>query len=150
MTIVRRSVGAAALGIVVLVGGACGSDNGDDAGAATTRTVRIEMRDVAYSPDSLTVEAGETVRVVFTNVGKLTHDAFIGDEAAQAEHEKEMMRSDDADMGHGADHGETGVTVEPGKTGRITYTFDKAGTTIIGCHQAGHYAAGMKVEVRVT
>ena len=39
------------------------------------------------------------------------------------------------------------VTVEPGDTAELTHTFDDTGTIEIGCHQEGHYAAGMTVEV---
>ena len=39
---------------------------------------------------------------------------------------------------------------EPGKSGDLTYRFDEAGTYEIGCHEPGHYAAGMKITVNVT
>jgi uncharacterized cupredoxin-like copper-binding protein len=41
------------------------------------------------------------------------------------------------------------ITVEPGKAGQLTHTFDKTGTVEIGCHEPGHYAAGMKIAVTV-
>ncbi len=50
-------------------------------------------------------------------------------------------------MHHGGDS--NAITVKPGKTGSLTYTFDKAGETIIGCHENGHYDAGMKIAVTV-
>ena len=121
-----------------------GSDAGD-AGDAATRTVRIEMRDVAYSPESISVKRGETVRFVFTNRGKVIHDAFVGDEAAQADHEQEMRAGGDE---HGHDGGGS-VTVAPGKTAELEQTFTKVGTTLIGCHEPGHYDAGMKITVTV-
>jgi uncharacterized cupredoxin-like copper-binding protein len=84
---------------------------------------------------------------VFHNRGKLSHDAFIGDAQAQADHEREMRQSDDDTHGM---HGDgKGITVDPGKTGTLTFTFDRTGTIEIGCHQPGHYAAGMKVAVTV-
>jgi uncharacterized cupredoxin-like copper-binding protein len=42
------------------------------------------------------------------------------------------------------------VTVEPGKTEELTTRFDDAGTYEIGCHEPGHYAAGMKITITVT
>ena len=104
------------------------------------------MRDIAYSPTAVTVKKGDTVRFVFVNKGKLPHDAFIGDEAAQADHEEEMRAADGEHGGHGSDGG---ITVEPGKTAELEETFDEAGTTLIGCHEPGHYEAGMKVAVTV-
>jgi uncharacterized cupredoxin-like copper-binding protein len=108
------------------------------------------MVDTAFEPANLEVEAGETIRFVFRNDGNLPHDAFIGDSAAQADHEQEMRDAEGG--GHGGhDNGEAGgaVTLEPGKTGEITHTFDQGEILEIGCHQPGHYALGMKVAVSV-
>jgi uncharacterized cupredoxin-like copper-binding protein len=140
-------------GALVLV--ACGEDDaGSDAGAAAgdaTRTVEVDMVDIAFEPETLDVERGETIRFVFTNDGAVAHDAFVGDADAQAEHESEMLEDDDAHGGHGddEDEGEDAVTVEPGETAELTYTFEDAGTFEIGCHQEGHYEAGMKITVEV-
>lgn len=163
---------------IALTAAACG---GDDSGTVSSdsgeRTVEIEMRDIAYAPDQVDAKVGETIRFVFENTGAVNHDAFIGDEEAQAEHEESMnsdsMAEDGADddmgatdgaddesgamdgaddesgaMGHGGDDG--GITVEPGDTGELTHTFEEAGTILIGCHEPGHYDAGMVVTVEVT
>lgn len=133
---------------------ACGDDSDDTASETGIRTVEIEMRDIEFSPDEVQVESGETVRFVFHNVGAVAHDAFIGDEAAQQDHEMEMRGSGDADMGMddggASDADESGVTVEPGDTGELIYTFQEGEELLIGCHQEGHYEAGMKVMIDVT
>nr|MBA2609447.1 hypothetical protein [Actinomycetota bacterium] len=72
-------------------------------------------------------------------------DAFIGDDSAQADHESSMR---DGGMHHGSGDSDA-ITVKPGKTGSLSYTFDKAGETLIGCHETGHFAAGMKIAVTV-
>ncbi len=136
----HHAVAAAVLALAT----AC-SSGGGDAGKAG-RTVEIAMTDIAFTPAAVTVARGETVTFRFTNNGKLKHDAFLGDAAAQAEHEKEMG----AGGGHGGHGGDDAITVDPGKTGTLTHTFEEAGTTEIGCHEPGHYAAGMKVVVTVT
>jgi uncharacterized cupredoxin-like copper-binding protein len=139
----RRLLGVAA---VLAVLAACGS--GDDSPTATPagdgRTIEVEMRDIAFAPTAVDVRAGETVRFVFRNTGQVTHDAFLGDAAAQDAHEKEMRE------GH-ADHaaGSTAVSVKPGKTAQITYTFDRPGQLLLGCHQPGHYTGGMKAAVNI-
>lgn len=141
----RMTVIGAAL--VLLVAACGGGDDDATEGGAGERTVEIDMVDIAFEPDTLQVERGETVRFTFANRGKVAHDAFIGDEEAQAEHEQEM--GDD----HGGEHGdgdEDAVTVDPGEDGELTYTFDESGTFEIGCHQPGHYDAGMKVTVEVS
>jgi uncharacterized cupredoxin-like copper-binding protein len=53
--------------------------------------------------------------------------------------------------GHSAHGGsDDALTVEPGKTGELQHTFDAAGETLIGCHEPGHYEAGMRVAVTVS
>lgn len=143
----------ALMATLTLLGGACGGGSDDDggegaAGGGGTRTVGITMRDIAFDPAELTVRRGEEVRLVFHNEGKLVHDAFIGDEAAQDDHETEMRRAD-AEGGHGHDAGAAdGITVDPGKRGELTHRFDQAGEVFIGCHEPGHYPA-MRIRVTV-
>jgi uncharacterized cupredoxin-like copper-binding protein len=138
---------------LTLLAAACGDDTttagGDGDGAE--RIVEIDMVDTAFEPDTLEVARGETVRLVFTNSGEIAHDAFIGDDAAQDDHEMEMRDADDD--AHGGGHGDEdsdAITVEPGDSGELTYTFDEDGDLEIGCHQAGHYEAGMRVAVTVS
>ena len=108
------------------------------------------MVDIAFAPDAVEVAEGETVRFVFSNRGEGTHDAFIGSPDAQAEHDADMRDGGAAHGGHGhGDDDDDAVTVEPGDTAELTYTFDDPGTVEIGCHQPGHYAAGMKIAVEV-
>lgn len=147
---------AAGLAALLTVVAACGTERAADAppgsaaatGNVTTDSagiVALQMQDIKFDTTTLTVHAGQTVEFQFTNTGAVTHDAFIGDAAAQAEHDKEMAGM--PGMGHSAD--EPAVTVEPGKAATLSYTFDTPGTYEIGCHQPGHYTAGMKVTVTV-
>lgn len=148
-------VGLAMASILVACGG----------GSTTTAagpTVKITMKDIAFDPTSIQVRRGETVQFEFKNSGAVVHEAFIGDEAAQESHSMEMSSSSSGtessmqgtgsdgmgDHNGGADASKM-LTVEPGKTGKLSYTFPNAGTFIIGCHQPGHYEAGMKVTVTV-
>lgn len=117
---------------------ACGGGGG--------RVVKVEMTDNAFNPNSSTASVGETVTFRFTNNGSATHEAFIGDAEAQAEH-AETMKSDSG--GHDA-HGGEGLTLEPGESGELSFTFDEPGKILIGCHQSGHYETGMKATVTVS
>ena len=109
------------------------------------------MVDIAFEPTVLRVSRGETVRFAFTNRGDIAHDAFVGDAGAQAEHAEEMREAgDEAHGGHDDDASEDGVTVDPGESKSVSYTFDEAGTVEVGCHQPGHYEAGMKIAVEVS
>jgi uncharacterized cupredoxin-like copper-binding protein len=96
-------------------------------------------------PSSMTVPAGVPVTFVVTNRGAIEHEFYLGDEAAQTEHEKEM-----AVMGGMAHDEPEGIAVKPGETKELTYTFAQAGETLAGCHVVGHYAGGMKAAVIVT
>lgn len=133
-----------AVALVVLA--ACGSDdgsNGSGAGSSADRTIDVEMRDIAYSPTSIDVRVGETVRFNFKNTGQVTHDAFIGDATAQDAHEKHMREGHD----HGGDP--NALSVQAGKSASLTHTFENAGQVLIGCHEPGHYVGGMRITVNV-
>lgn len=110
-----------------------GDHQADD--AATTTQIDVVMEDHTFTPNSIDVRIGDTVTFTFFNFGKAVHDAFIGDKAAQDQHEREMRATP---TGH-AHAEEGGVTVRPGEIRTLRYSFDKAGTLEIGCHQPGHY-----------
>ncbi len=153
-------IGSAAFG---LTAGACGTGSPSTlfsttvpgpavtAGAVTTvagpRTVNVDMADIKFDTPSVDAKVGETVRFVFHNQGKLTHEAVIGDRAAQDAHEQLM-----ASMAPGMTMTDTAdaVSVPAGKTGELTYAFKTTGQLFIGCHQPGHYAAGMRIIINVS
>jgi len=146
MSVFRKPLLIALAALVVVGVAACGGGS-DTAHNAGGRTIDIEMRDNDFSPASVSVAKGEQIQFVFHNKGTVRHDAFIGDDAAQMAHESDMSMS--SEMNHGG-HADEGITVERGQTGTLSHTFTSAGTTIIGCHEAGHYALGMRINVNVT
>ena len=112
---------------------------------AATR-VEVNLTDaLKIEPASMTVPAGVPVTFVVTNSGATDHEFYLGDEEAQALHEKEM-----AEMGGMAHDEPEGIAVKPGETKELTYTFGEAGQTLAGCHVAGHYGGGMKATITVT
>lgn len=136
---------------VVMEGGAPGK------AADATRTVTIVATDSAFSPKSLAVKAGETIRFIVRNDGKLVHELTIGTKAQQAEHQSEMLgysasgaitadKVDRASLGS-HDHGNN-VLLDPGQSGEIVWTFAKAADLEFGCNVPGHYESGMKGEFR--
>ena len=68
-----------------------------------------------------------------------------GAAAGAAEHEREM-RASNGQMTH--DHGSS-LSLQPGETKELTFTFEQPGTTYAGCHVTGHYDGGMKAEITV-
>ena len=155
----RRALAALLpLAALALIVSGCSSDEGSKANG---KVVTVTMTDNAFSPSTLDVKKGETVSFRFKNDGKVVHEAIIGDDAAQLAHEKEMMAEADSDSAPAsdADHmagahdkgmASEEVRVDPGKTADLEHTFSKSGTQIIGCHEPGHYKAGMKATVTVT
>lgn len=131
-----------------------------------TRTVNVVLKDIAFEPKNLQVKAGETVRFVLVNEGKLPHEFNLGDKAMHAEHQKEMvamqgkmfaeaMNHEGMDhegmdhgqmMDHGGGHGHGGgntVLVMPGQRAELTWTFRKSAPIEFACNVPGHYQAGM-------
>jgi len=113
--------------------------------AKANRTVQIDMSDaMQFSPSSLNVKQGETVRFVVKNSGQVKHEMVLGTEKELKEHYEVMKKN--PEMEH-AD--ENMVTVAPGKAGEIVWQFTKAGKIEFACLQPGHYDAGMKGAVNV-
>jgi uncharacterized cupredoxin-like copper-binding protein len=130
---------------VVLAACSAGATSSPDAGDAprtVTATLNDDMR-IELSESDFGV--GETVIFEVTNEGLGRHEFYLGDEEAQMHHAEEM-----ADMGSGMMHDEEdGVTVEPGETKNLEYTFHAAGEMLAGCHEPGHYEAGMSAPMMV-
>ncbi|MEY2475618.1 MAG: hypothetical protein QOG87_933 [Actinomycetota bacterium] len=137
-----RSLAAVTMAAALLAG--CGGHDHDRGPAAPAATFDIDMRDSAFEPEQLTVPAATRVTFVFHNRGVLVHEAFIGDEAEQRAHDAEMVEG-----ASGHHEGHAAVTVEPGKTARLTHIFTADDQLLIGCHQPGHYAAGMRIAINV-
>ena len=156
----RPALPLAVLAVLALVAASCGSSkssatshdvpgvstSGTSATGGSVRTVDVTMADIKFDPELLSVKKGEAIRLVFHNQGKLAHEAIIGDAAGQDAHEQEMAPSGGSmDM-----HGSGALMVAAGATGELTHTFNDTGAILIGCHEPGHYAAGMKIAVTVT
>ncbi len=107
------------------------------------------MADIKFDPSEIEVSAGETVRFVFNNEDAIPHEAVVGDEAIQQEHEDEMAEMGDMAMDADGEDEPPKVAVESGATAELVVTFDEAGETVIGCHEPGHWDAGMRVDVTI-
>ncbi len=112
------------------------------------RVIELDANDdFTFSPAEIAVSAGETITFVITNTGNLPHDFTLGDQHTQDEHAAEMAAMmADGGMAHDDPNA---VIVDPGETKELTWHFSEAGTFIIGCHQPGHYDAGMVGSVNV-
>ncbi|MHB8348414.1 MAG: cupredoxin domain-containing protein [Acidiferrobacterales bacterium] len=111
------------------------------------RTFQIKALDtMRYNQSEFTVRAGETVRFIVTNAGKMRHEFVIGDAAEQREHAKEMAAMPGMAMPDEAN----GISLAPGETKSIVWQFARPGTVELACHEPGHYEAGMVSRVIVS
>lgn len=110
------------------------------------RTIRVAMSDdMRFTPASIAVSEGETVRIVVKNDGRLMHEFVLGTKESLDEHAALMLKF--PNMEHDEPYM---VHVPPGRSGEIVWTFNRAGEFGFACLIAGHYQAGMigKVSVR--
>ena len=125
---------------MVLLLASCSRGSDDPAAAdGEVRTVTAALSDemaIEVSENEFTV--GETVRFEVTNTGAIVHEFYLGTAEEQAHHAEEMEQM--GGMGHDEPNG---VAVEPGATETLEYTFTDAGEILAGCHEPGHYDAGM-------
>jgi uncharacterized cupredoxin-like copper-binding protein len=135
--------------------------------AAVSRTLEVEMLDNYYEPESITVEAGETIRFVIRNEGGFVHEFNIGTPEMHAAHQDEMMmmvqhgvllpdRIDhaaaeamQASMGHGKHDDPNSALLEPGASAEIVWRFPRGGVIEFACNVPGHYDAGMAGEFEI-
>lgn len=107
--------------------------------AKVSRTVDVAMSDtMRFTPDSIAVKPGETVRFVVRNVGKVEHEMVVGT-ASELKQHAQMMRSMPAEKHAGPNQ----ITLAPGKQGTLVWQFDGPGTVDFACLVPGHFEAGM-------
>lgn len=160
------SLSATAFATEVHGGGDHEASNGDPGEPSeVARTVTVQMFDISYEPDEITVEPNETVRFVVKNEGNLVHEFNIGTPAMHEAHQKEMMRMVEhgviqggklnrdmmtMDMGNGKSmkHDDpNSVLLEPGQSKEIVWKFPEKGNIEFACNVPGHYSAGMHGDV---
>ena len=130
----RRSM-PVGLGVALLAAGlvACGGDDG---------TIEVSALDeFRFDPEEVTVQAGQEVTFVITNDGEMVHEFVLGPEMVQMAHEEAMAEGEEMDMDMEGQL--AAVELEPGETAEVTVTFAEPGEMPYGCHEPGHFDAGM-------
>jgi len=93
------------------------------------RVVRIAAApNLRFSPDTVRVQAGETIRFEVTTMGPVTHEFMVGPAADVAADKDGTPEVADITMM---------------QTASLTYTFTGSGPFAFACHAPGHYEAGM-------
>lgn len=111
-----------------------------------TRTIHINMSDtMRFSPDTINVKQGETIKFVVQNAGKIMHEMVIGTKDELSKHAELMkkhpnMEHDEPYMAH----------VAAAKKENMVWNFSKPGTFMFACLIPGHFEAGMKGTINVS
>jgi uncharacterized cupredoxin-like copper-binding protein len=110
-----------------------------------TRTIKIAMSDkMRFSPNSITVKQGETVKFVVSNSGKMLHEMVIGTMDELKEHGEMMKKFPELE------HEEPFMThVVPGASEALVWNFNRPGDFRFACLIPGHFDAGMLGKIRV-
>lgn len=113
--------------------------------ADVDRTIEIRMSDaMRFTPERIDVRAGETIRFVHHNRGKMLHEFVLGTKQELDEHAAMMMKFP------GMEHDEPYMAhVAPGKREEIVWTFNRVGEFDFACLIPGHYQAGMVGKIHV-
>lgn len=142
----------AAMAAVVLVGVtvACGSEDSnvdsaaDLASAPIERQVTVEMRDLAFEPQSISIRADEVIEMTFHNNGAVVHDFTIDQMDADV---KEMMAGGGmATGGHTSGNDmprAMHMAVSMGQEGVMRLRVREPGEYQYYCTVPGHREAGM-------
>lgn len=90
-----------------------------------TQEIMVTGNEFSFSPSTITVQSGQPVRLVFTNIGKMPHD-FIVDEM--------NVRT---------------KIIKSGETDAVTFTPTQAGTFSFYCSVGNHRTQGMEGTITV-
>ena len=109
------------------------------------REITLTMGDnMRFTPDTITVKRGETIRFVVKNQGKQLHEMVIGTKKELDEHAALMVKFPDME------HDEPYMAhVASGNSQSLIWTFNRSGEFEFACLIAGHYQAGMVGKITV-
>ncbi|UJF20193.1 hypothetical protein L0B53_18830 (plasmid) [Vibrio sp. SS-MA-C1-2] len=101
-----------------------------------TVTLTDEMR-IEFKSNEI-ISSNDVVKFVITNIGKINHEFTIGTEQEQLSH-REMMKQ----MPHHMHDSEKAVTLKPGQTKVLVWSFVGSGDIEFACNIPGHSESGM-------
>jgi uncharacterized cupredoxin-like copper-binding protein len=109
-----------------------------------SRTIQVEMSEMAYTPLRIEVKRGEQIRFVIRNVGQEDHEFLLATTEENLKHAEHMKQH--PHMEHDEPNG---VRLAPKKSAEIVWKFTKAGTFEFSCLIPGHRDGGMIGQILV-
>lgn len=131
------------MGVALTGAAACGGGASSKTDTPVDETITIEAKNVKFVPNSITIPAGKTVKLILKNSDAGTEHDLASDD---------LMVSMTQGGGHGSGHESTtagdasmmlAVHTKEGETNSIIFKAAKPGTYNIYCTIAGHKDAGM-------
>lgn len=114
--------------------------------ANVTRTVELDAADtMRFTPSSVVVQQGETIRFVIRNSGQVPHEFSLGTVKELQEHYAVMKKF--PNMVHDEPNK---ISLQPGAQGEVIWHFTQVGSVHFACLHVGHYDAGMKGQIQVS
>ncbi len=130
---------SAALSLVLT---ACGGDGDDNEVFGTVIEVRGD--EYKFSPNEVTIPAGQTVTLRLKNVGETEHDLEVQGLTIRQEDGIQPPAGHAAAGEHeGASPGALALHTEKGKTASVTFMAEQKGTYEFWCTISGHKEQGM-------
>jgi uncharacterized cupredoxin-like copper-binding protein len=109
-----------------------------------SRTIEIEMSEMAYKPFKIEVMRGEQIRFVLHNIGTEDHEFLLATTKENLNHAELMKKH--PHMEHDEPNG---VRVAPKESAEMLWAFTKAGTFEYSCLIPNHREYGMTGHVTV-
>ena len=110
------------------------------------RSIEVEASDnMRFSHTPFNIKDGETIKFIVTNRGAIPHEFSIGTKDEHVAHGEMMMAN--PNMHHGP--GGSSITIKPGETETLIWSFEKAKEVEAACNIPGHYAAGMHSSITI-
>ncbi|MBC8269716.1 MAG: copper-binding protein [Rhodospirillaceae bacterium] len=113
-----------------------------------SRTITVNILDLAYDLKDLTVKDGETIRFIIVNKDEVEHEFTLGTAEMQAADrmmmEKQMEAGESMEM-----HEPNSVSVAELETAELVWKFKGPAKIEFACNVPGHYEAGMRGDVMI-
>jgi len=103
-----------------------------------SRTIEVEMSEMAYTPSRIEVKRGEQIRFVIRNAGKEDHEFLLATTQENLKHAEAMKKNP-----HMEHDDPNGVRLAPAKSAEILWKFTHAGTFEYSCLIPDHRDYGM-------